>query len=148
VGAAALLGHLLLDLLARLTLVRAAAFGDPATAAFGRAASLLGERLGTFLLVSVAFTFLELVVASAAAALTGALSGAAVFRLATEILAVAPRAAVGLAAAAVFAWLEVGRMGALAAVAADLEGLIEPPAPQEPPPVAELVVEALPADDA
>jgi len=148
VGAAALLGHLLLDLLARLTLVRAAAFGDPATAAFGRAASLLGERLGTFLLVSVAFTFLELVVASAAAALTGALSGAAVFRLATEILAVAPRAAVGLAAAAVFAWLEVGRMGALAAVAADVEGLIEPPAPQEPPPVAELVVEALPADDA
>ncbi|HXN82937.1 MAG TPA: hypothetical protein VN883_10690, partial [Myxococcales bacterium] len=46
VGAAALLGGFLLDLLARLTLVRAAAFGDPATAAFGKAASLLGARLG------------------------------------------------------------------------------------------------------
>jgi hypothetical protein len=38
-------------------------------------------------------------------------------------------------------------MGALAALVADAEGLIEPQAPPEPPPVAELVVEALPADD-
>ncbi len=146
VGATALLGELLLDLLARLTLVRAAAFGDPATAAFGRAASLLGQRLGTFLVVTIAFTFLELIVASAAAGLTGLLSGPALFSPTSEVLALAPRVAIGLGAAAVFAWLEVGRMGALAAVAADAEGLIEPPAPPEPAPTAELVVEALPVD--
>ena len=148
VAAAALLGELLLDLLARLTLVRAAAFGDSPAAAFGRAASLLGQRLGTLLVVTIAFTFLELIVASAAAGLTGLLSGPALFNPASELLALAPRVAVGLAAAAVFGWLEVGRMGALAALAADAEGLIEPPAPPEPPPMAELVVEALPVDEA
>jgi hypothetical protein len=147
VGAAALLGGLLLDLLARLTLVRAAAFGDSASAAFGKAASLLGARLGACLAVTLAFVLLELIVASSAAVFTGVLSGGAWLDPAAELLALAPRAAVGLAAAAVFAWLEVGRMGALAALAADAEGLIEPPAPPEPPPVAELVVEALPADE-
>jgi len=146
-GATALLGSLLLDLLARLTLVRAAAFGEPATAAFGKAASLLARRLGALLTVTLAFLFLELIVASVAATVTGALSGASMFDLAVEVLAMAPRAAVALAAAAVFGWLEVGRMGALAALAADAEGLIEPPAPPEPAPVAELVVEALPAGD-
>jgi hypothetical protein len=39
-------------------------------------------------------------------------------------------------------------MGAFAALAADTEGLIAPEAPPEPPPFAELVVEALPADEA
>jgi hypothetical protein len=65
-----------------------------------------------------------------------------------ELVALAPRAAVALAAAAVFAWLEVGRMGAFAALAADAEGLIAPEPPPEPPPVAELVIDALPAEDA
>src|SRR5437870_225402 len=51
------------------------------------------------------------------------------------------------AAAALAGWLEVGRMGAFAALAADAEGLIAPEAPPEPPPRAELVVEALPADE-
>jgi hypothetical protein len=63
-----------------------------------------------------------------------------------QLLALGPRLAVGLAAAAVFAWLEVARMGALAALAADAEGLIDPREP-EPPPIAEVVVEALPVDD-
>jgi hypothetical protein len=94
--------------------------------------------------VTIAFTFLELIVASAAAGPTGPLSGASLFSPATELLALAPRVAIGLAAAAVFAWLEVGRMGALAALAADAEGLIGPPVPPEPAPMAELVVEALP----
>jgi hypothetical protein len=147
VGAAALLGGVLLDLLARLTLVRAAAFGDSASAAFAKAASLLGARLGTLVVVTFAFTFLELIVGSIAAMFTGVLSGAALFNPSAELLALAPRAAIGLAAAAVFAWLEVGRMAALAALAADAEGLIEPPAPPEPAPMAELVVEALPAEE-
>jgi hypothetical protein len=147
VGAAALLGGLLLDLLARLTLVRAAAFGDPATAAFGKAASLLGARLGACLVVTLAFVFLETIVASVAATLTGFTSGAALFNPPLELLALAPRAAIGLAAGVVFGWLEVGRMGALAALAADAEGLIEPPAAPQPTPVAELVVEALPAEE-
>ena len=76
--------------------------------------------------------------------MTGAISGATFLRPAAELLALAPRAAIGLAAAAVFGWLEVARMGAFAALAADAEGLIEPEAPPEPPPAAELVVEALP----
>jgi hypothetical protein len=147
VGAGALLGGVLLDVLARLTLVRAAAFGDSATAAFGKAASLLGARLGGCMVVTAAFVFLELIVASVAAMFTGLLSGAALFDPAAELLAFAPRAATGLAAGVVFGWLEVARMGALAALVADAEGLIEPPAPLEPPPVAELVVEALPAED-
>ncbi len=147
VGAAALLGGLLLDLLARLTLVRAAAFGDPATAAFGKAASLLGARLGACLVVTLAFVFLETIVASVAATLTGFASGAALFNPPLELLALAPRTAIGLAAGVVFGWLEVARMGALAALAADAEGLIEPPAAPQPTPVADLVVEALPAED-
>jgi hypothetical protein len=146
-GAAGVLGSILLDLLARLTLVRAAAFGDPATSAFAKAASLLGQRCGALLVVTAAFIFLELIVASVAATLTGLLSGASLFDPAAQIIALAPRAALALGTGAVFAWLEVGRMGALAALAADAEGLIEPPAPPEPPPSAELVVEAIPVDE-
>lgn len=148
VGAAALVGGVLLDVLARLTLVRAAAFGDSAPAAFGKAASLLGKRLGALLVVTFAFIFLELIVASVAATFTGLLSGATLFNPSAELLALAPRAAVGLAAAVVLAWLEVGRMAALGALAADAEGLIGPPVSPEPAPVAELVVEALPVEEA
>jgi hypothetical protein len=147
VGATALLGALLVDILARLTLVRAAAFADGPAHAFGRAASLLGQRLGTLLIVTVAFVFLDLIVAGAAATLTGTLSGASLFDPAVEVLALAPRAAVALGAGVVFGWLEVARMAALAAIAADAEGLIEPPAEPAPPPMAELVVEALPVSD-
>jgi len=148
VGASGIPGAILVDLLGRLTLVRAAAFGDPLTVAVAKAASLLGQRLGALLVVTGAFVFLELIVASVATAITGALSGTSLFDPGAELVAMAPRAAVGVAAAAVFAWLEVGRMGALAAIVADAEGLIEPPTPAEPPPVADLVVEALPADEA
>jgi len=143
-GAVAVLGSVLLDLVTRLTLIRAAAFGDGALAALSGAASLLASRLGACLVVTAAFLFLELIAGTAAGMFTGLLPGA--FDPRVELLAFAPRLAVGLAAAAVFAWLEVGRMGALAALAADEAGLIEPGA-GEPPPVAELVVEALPADD-
>ena len=143
----ALVGTFLLDALARLTVVRAAAFGDPGTAAFGKAASLLGARLGAAMVITIVFVGLELIVASTAASVTGFLSGAAFFNPAAEFLALAPRAAIALAAAAVFGWLEVARMGAFAALAADAEGLIAPQTPPEPPPVAELVVEALPVED-
>src|SRR5947208_1691188 len=43
---AAIVGSVLLDVLARLVLMRAAAFGESASAAFGKAASLLSARLG------------------------------------------------------------------------------------------------------
>jgi hypothetical protein len=148
VGSAGLLGSILLDLLARLTLVRAAVFGDPATSAFAKAASLLGQRSGALLVVTAAFIFLELIVASVATMLTAMLSGAAFFDPTAQMIALAPRAAVALGTGAVFAWLEVGRMGALAALAADAEGLIEAPAPPEAPPAAELVVDAIPVDEA
>jgi hypothetical protein len=143
--AAALVGGVLLDVLARLVLIRAAAFGESASAAFGKAASLLGARLGGCLIVTAAFVFLELIAATVAGLFTGLLPGEA-FDLRAELIGLAPRIAAGLAFAAVFAWLEVGRMGALAALAADAEGLIETPEQPEPP-VAELVVEALPAED-
>ncbi len=144
----ALVGGVMVDLLARLWLARAAAFGDSVSAAFGKAASLLGERLGSCLVVTVAFLFLELIAATAAGMFTGFISSSSMFDPGAELLALAPRAAVSLAFAAVFAWLEVGRMGALAAIAADAEGLIEEPvAPPPPVPIAEPVIEALPVED-
>ncbi len=144
VGAAAIVGAIAVDLLARLVLVRAAAFGDGVSAAFARAASLLGARLGACLAIALAFLLLELVVATAAGAITGAISSAAFFDPDAELLALAPRLAVGLASAAVFAWLDVGRQTALAALVADAEGLIQPPPPLLQ---AEPVIEALPADE-
>jgi hypothetical protein len=141
VAAVAIVGGIVIDLLTRLVLVRAAAFGDGATAAFAHAASLMGARLGACLAIAFAFLLLELVVATAAGTITGVISSSAFFDPDAELLALAPRIAVGLAAAAVFAWLEVGRQGALAALVADAEGLIQPPAE------AELVVEALPVEE-
>jgi hypothetical protein len=145
-GAVAAAGTFLLDVLARLIMVRAAAFGDSATVAFARATSLLGARLGASAVITVVFTGLELIVGAVAASLSGLLSAGA-FDPRHQMLALAPHAAIALAGAAIFGWLEVGRMGAFAALAADAEGLIEPESPPEPPPSAELVVEALPADE-
>ena len=145
-GAVAVTGTFLLDALARLIMVRAAAFGDSATPAFARAVSLLGARLGASAVITVVFVALELIVGAVAASLTGLLSAGS-FNPRDQVLALAPHAAIALAAAAVFGWLEMGRMGAFAALAADAEGLIAPEAPPEPPPRAELVVEALPADE-
>ena len=147
VASAAMGGSVLIDLLGRLMLVRTAALGDGVTAGFGKAASLLASRLGACLTVTLAFLFLELIAATAFGMATGLLSGDPL-DLDAQLLAIAPRIAAGLAAAVVFAWLEVGRMGALAALAADAEGLIEPHAEPPPPPVAEPVIEALPAPDA
>src|SRR5438477_5183775 len=127
VATAAIAGSVVIDLLGRLLLVRTAAFGDGIAAGFGKAASLLGARLGACLVVTLAFLFLELIAATAMGMVTGVLSTTTGFDLDVEFLALAPRIAAGLAFAAVFAWLEVGRMGALAALAADAEGLSEPP---------------------
>lgn len=155
--AIAVVGGVLVDLLARLMLVRAAALGDGVTAAFGHAASLLGARLGGCIAIAAAFLLLELLVAATGTLFTGMLSGRALLDPRGELLAVAPRLAVGLALAAVFAWLEVGRQGALAALAADAEGLIQlPPDPRPSAPVPavlerpwpEPIIEALPVDDA
>jgi len=140
VAAIAVIGSILVDLLGRLLLVRTAAFGDGIAAGFGKAAALLGRRLGALLVVTLAFFLLELIAAAAMGTITGVISSTTGFDPDVEILAIAPRIAAGLAAAAIFAWLEVGRMGALAALAADAEGLIETPA------VAEPVIEALPVD--
>jgi hypothetical protein len=145
-GAVGVAGAFLLDVLARLIMVRAAAFGDSATVAFANAASLLCARLGVSAVITVVFTGLELIVGAVAGSLTALLSAGS-FDPRDQVLALAPHAAIALAAAAVFGWLEVGRMAAFAAVAADMEGLIAPEAPPQPPPTAEIVVEALPAGE-
>src|SRR6267143_1715681 len=154
-GCVGIAGAVLLDALARLMLVRAAAFGDGGLAAFARASGVLGRRMGACVAIQLAFVVLEAVAAAVAGLLTGILwSG---LDPAVLLLALAPRLAAGLAFGAVFAWLEVARQGALAALAADAEGLIDvpaepppvPPAPtvlQRPEPIEALpVIEALPA---
>ena len=146
VAAVAIAGSVMLDLLGRLFLIRTAAVGDGVSAGFGRAASLLASRLGACVTVTLAFFFLELIAATAMGMFTG-IAGLDWLDPDTQLLALAPRIAGGLAAAVVFAWLEVGRMGALAAIAVDAEGLIEPQPPPLPPPLAEPVIEALPADE-
>jgi hypothetical protein len=143
-GAVAIAGGIVVDLLARLLLVRAAAFGDGASAGFARAASFLGARLGACVAVALAFLLLEVVVTTAAGTISGAISSAAFFDADAELLALAPRIAVALAAAAVFAWLEVGRQGALAALMADAEGLVQPVVEAV---AAEPVIEALPVPE-
>ena len=127
----AIVGGVLLDALVRLMLVRAAAFGDGALAAFGHASNLLGTRLGACAVIQVAFLLLEAVVATVAGLFTGILWAG--LDPAVLLLALAPRLAATLAFGAVFAWLEVGRQGALAALVADAEGLIDVP-PERPPP--------------
>ena len=141
VGAAAIAGsilvNLLLDLLGRLVLVRVAVLGDPVTVAFTNAASLLGARLGACLIVAAAFFLLEVLCATAGGALAGFVSASTDLDGGGMLLALAPRAALTLATGAIFAWLETARQGALAALAADAEGLItvpEEPAPVLPPP--------------
>jgi hypothetical protein len=145
----AFLAGVAVDLLARLMLVRAAALGEPVSVSFARAASLLGARLGACLAIAAAFVLLELVVAAAAATITGALDGS--LDPARALLALGPRGALAVASGVVFSWLETGRLGALAALAADAEGLLpQPPAaPKEPEPApfAEPVIEALPVDE-
>jgi hypothetical protein len=151
-GCFGIVGALLLDALTRLMLVRAASFGDGAISAFAHSSAFLGRRLGACVAVQLAFLLLQLVVATVAGLLTGILwSGLdpAVF-----LLALPPRLAAGLAFGAVFAWLELARQGALAALVADGEGLIDlPPEPPPPSPVPAVlqrpeVVEALPVIDA
>jgi hypothetical protein len=155
VVAVALVSSLLIDLLARFWLLRAAAFGDGVSASFGKAASLLSARLGQGLVVSAAFLVLELIVSAVAGGLSGAFSGMTFLNPEAALFGLAPRVALGLAFSAVFAWLEVGRMGALAAIACDAEALLGPdhggqipePVPEEGVIEAQPVVEALPLDD-
>jgi hypothetical protein len=139
----------LVDLLARLWLIRAAAFGESLTVSFGKAVSLLFARLGQGLIVTAAFFVLQLIVSAVAGGLGGVFSGSAIFDADVALVALAPRIALGLAFATVFCWLEVGKMAALAAIACDVEGLFGPgenvveaqPLPAEP------VVEAIPLDE-
>ena len=151
-GCVGVAGAVLLDALARLMLVRAAAFGDGALAAFARASGVLGRRMGACAAVQLAFLVLEAVAATVAGLLTGILWAG--LDPAVLLLSLPPRIAAGLAFGAVFAWLEVARQGAMAALVADAEGLIDlpPERPPLPPPPAVLqrpeVIEALPVIDA
>jgi len=151
-GCFAIVGGILLEALARLMLVRASAFGDGPLTAFARACELLGRRPGACAAVQLAFLLLQLIVASAAGLFTGILWAG--LDPALFLLAVPPRLAAGLAFGTVFSWLEVGRQGALAALVADAEGLIDLP-PESPPlpPAPDVlrrpqVIEALPVIDA
>jgi hypothetical protein len=128
--AGSILVNLLLDLLGRLVLVRVAVLGDPVTVAFTNAASLLGARLGACLIVAASFFLLEVLCATAGGALAGFVSASADLDGGGLLLALAPRAALTVATGAIFAWLETARQGALAALAADAEGLIT--VPEEP----------------
>lgn len=146
----AVFASVLIDLLGRLMLVRSAAFADGVSAAFGSAARLLGARLGALLAITVAFLVLEIVAVTASAAIGGMLSGGLDLDPRRELLVLAPRAALAIAFAAVFAWIEVAKQAALAALAADDEGLLEPvveAVPVEAIAVAEPVVEALPVPE-
>src|SRR5712692_7558196 len=142
-GCFGIVGGILLEALARLMLV---------LAAVARACDVVGRRPGAFAAVQLAFLLLQLVVASAAGLFTGILWAG--LDPALLLLALPPRLAAGLAFGAVFAWLEVARQGALAALVADAEGLIDlPPEPPPLPPAPDVlrrpeVVEALPVIDA
>jgi hypothetical protein len=140
VVAVALAVAVFVDLLTRLWMLRAAAFGEGPSAAFASAAQLLSARLGQTVIVSAAFFLLELIAAGGSGTLAGMFSGPALLDPQTAVIAIAPRIALGLAFAAVFSWLEVGRMAALAAIACDAEGLLGPDPSSEP------VVEAVPAE--
>jgi hypothetical protein len=141
-------GGVLVDLILRLMLVGSAALGDGVSAAFARAVRVVGRRLGACVGIAFAFALAEVVVAGVSGSLTAAVSAAGI-SLRAQVLAMPARIAIWVAFAAVFAWLETGKHGALAAIAADDAGLIAPP---EPPPVvealplAEPVVDALPAE--
>ena len=144
---AALAVYFLLDLLAELWLVRAAAMGDGATAAFGRAASLLSRRLGACLLVSIEFAFFALLVALVSGGVIAIALAQADIGLDSDgsLFSVPARLAISIAFGVVLAWLEVARKGSLAALAADDEGLLENELPEPlPPPPSPRIVEALP----
>jgi hypothetical protein len=138
------------DLLTKLWMLRAAAFGEGPSAAFGSAAQLLSARLGQGVIVSAAFFLLELIAAAVSGGLAGMFSGPALLEPDTAAVAIIPRIALGLAFAAVFSWLEVGKMAALAASACDAEGLLGPSSPppdsRVEPHSAERVIEALPVE--
>jgi hypothetical protein len=150
-GTFAIAGGVLVDLIVRLMLIGSAALGDGASAAFARAVRVLGRRPGACIAIAVAFAVAELVLAGASGGLTAAVSAAGISPR-VQVLAIPARIAVWLALAAVFAWLETGKQAALAALAADDEGLIQPAEPPPAPrviealPVAEPVVDALPGE--
>jgi hypothetical protein len=153
----AILGGLVTDALSRLLVVRASVLGEGTGAAFAGAGRLLGGRLGTCLSITASFWLLELIAAGSASALGGSISASAALDARGQLLALAPRAALAIASAAVLAWLEVARQGAFGMLAANDAGLLDPPEPPEPPePVPtvlerpreeERVIEALPAPE-
>src|SRR5436190_1041505 len=79
IGTASIAGSFLLDMLGRLILIRAAAFGEGVSVAFGKAISLLSARLGACFVITLAFMLLDLIVAATVGTLTSMLSAQAFF---------------------------------------------------------------------
>ena len=158
-AALSLVGGVVIDLLAKLMIVRSAALGDGVVASFSRAANLLGSRLSACLVIALAFLVLELIVGALAGLFSGLVSGGDLVDANRALLSLGPRLAVALAGGVVFSWLEVGRQGALAALAADAEGLLsltpEPAHQPEPAPRVlerpraqpEAIIEARPVEE-
>lgn len=124
-------GGILLEQIGRLMIVRASALGERPFAALFAAARLVAERLSAVVAIALAFWLLELVIGATAATLGGSISGTAALDAGAQLVAIAPRLALYIATAAVVAWLEIGRQGALAALVAGDAGLLE--MPDEPP---------------
>ncbi len=130
-----LLTGLIIDLLGNLALIRSAAFGDDGASAFIRAAQLFGERIGGVVAIAAVFFLGELMIATALGTLFGPVLADAPLTFEAQFLSIAPRLALSIVSAVAFAWLELARQGAFAALAADAEGLIElppEPAPRAP----------------
>ena len=120
-------GGILLEQIGRLMIVRASALGERPFAALFAAARLVAERLSAVVAIALAFWLLELVIGATAATLGGSISGTAALDAGAQLVAIAPRLALYIATAAVVAWLEIGRQGALAALVASDAGLLEMP---------------------
>src|SRR5947209_15476475 len=99
-GCVGIAGAVLLDALWRLMIVRAAAFGDGALAAFARASNVLGRRMAACVAVQLSFLLLEGVVATVAGLVTGILWTG--LDPAFLLVGLPPRLAAGLAFGAVF----------------------------------------------
>lgn len=126
----AVAGSLLLEQLSRLVVVRAAALGEGPWRALSGAARIVGERLSSVLGIALAFWLLQLVVGTVGAAFGGSISSAGPLSVDGVLLAAAPRLALYVATAAILAWLEVARQGALGALVANDAGLLEVPEPE------------------
>ncbi|MGI5863222.1 MAG: hypothetical protein ACOX6T_14350 [Myxococcales bacterium] len=134
------------EVLFRLTMVRAVAGDEGPVRALAAAARLGLERLGAFAGLMVVFGFLQGIAAFVAGA--GSLMPAGEGKAAL-LIPIAGSLLTGLIGAALFAWLATIELGAFTAIDAGARGVLpEPPpqepAPQEPPLPTELLVESEP----